>query len=181
MKKILVFLLVPIFLFGGLAAGFMLKPAPDITETESEDRADEDAIVEKEINDLTAEGEPPAEPPKEDKTLVGEPPAVDYVKLEKQFVVPLVEQDRVESLMIITMALETDQGATELVFAHEPKLRDQFLQVLFTHAQSGGFDGSFTDLRSMDDLRLALNQSARSVLGDVIRSVLLTNMIRQDF
>ncbi|MEM7546946.1 MAG: flagellar basal body-associated FliL family protein [Pseudomonadota bacterium] len=178
MKKILIFLLVPLFAVGGAGAGFMLKPP---VEMEMEEPSDDDAPAKAvaEMNDLSAQGEP-AQPQMVSPPLASGPPEVDYVKLDKQFVVPLVDENRVGGLMIITMALETEPGATDLVFAHEPKLRDEFLQVLFTHAQSGGFSGSFTDLKSMEDLRLALNATARSVLGDVFRSVLLTNMIRQD-
>ena len=70
---------------------------------------------------------------------------VDYVRLNNQFVVPIVEDERVASLIVMSLALETEQGQTDLVFEREPKLRDEFLTVLFAHARSGGFAGSFTD------------------------------------
>lgn len=105
---------------------------------------------------------------------------VDYVRLNNQFIVPIVEGERVASLIVISLALETDTGATDIVYEREPKLRDAFLDDLFAHARSGGFTGSFTDAHLMTDLRRSLLESARQVLGDSVRSVLLNEIVRQD-
>lgn len=134
---------------------------------------------------------PPAEPPAEgdshaEAMPVAPEPAyavsgtTEYVKLDRQFVVPVVNDQKVEALMVISMAVEIDADGVDNVFEQEPKLRDEFLRVLFMHAQSGGFSGVFTEPRVMDDLRAALAATARSVLGPHARSVLLTNVIRQD-
>lgn len=104
----------------------------------------------------------------------------DYVKLNKQFVVPIVDGDRVGSLIVISMALEADQGVSDQIFAFEPKLRDEFLSVLFKHAQSGGFSGVFTADQPMHDLRASLLYAAQRVLGRSVRAVLVTDIVRQD-
>ena len=62
----------------------------------------------------------------------------------------------------------------------EPKLRDGILQLLFDHANTGGFQGSFTDADNLVILRKGLTEVARSVLGSMVRNVLITDMIRQD-
>ena len=49
----------------------------------------------------------------------------------------------------------------------KPRLRDSFLKVMFRHANSGGFDGSFTSGRKMDDLKSAL--LGRRARGDASR------------
>ena len=59
-------------------------------------------------------------------------------------------------------------------------LRDQFLEVLFAHANMGGFRGSFTDVNNLDVLRRALLDSARAVLGDTVTGVLITDLGRRD-
>ncbi|MEM9370889.1 MAG: flagellar basal body-associated FliL family protein [Pseudomonadota bacterium] len=104
----------------------------------------------------------------------------DFVRLNNQFVVPIVEKERVASLIVVSLALETAPGSTDFVFEREPKLRDEFLTVLFAHARSGGFTGSFTDEHLMGDLRGSLLEAAQGVLGTKIRKVLLNEVVRQD-
>lgn len=168
MKKLLLPLVLALLGLGaGAAAGHFLKPAVE----EEPAAAEEDAATEEKT--LAALSPPPV--PAADPAA-----ATEYVKLDRQFIVPVVEKEKVQSLMVVSMAIETQPGASELVFKHEPKLRDEFLRVMFLHAQSGGFSGTFTDPNVMDDLRAALLASARSILGDAVKSVLLTNIIRQD-
>ncbi len=69
---------------------------------------------------------------------------VEYVKLNNQFVVLVMEGAEIQSLVILSLSVEVAAGQAELVYAREPKLRDTFLRVLFDHANMGGFDGPFT-------------------------------------
>ena len=59
-------------------------------------------------------------------------------------------------------------------------LRDMFLQVMFNHANSGGFDGAFTSGEKMNDLRGSLFQAAVKVLGPIATDVLVIDIVRQD-
>lgn len=104
----------------------------------------------------------------------------EYVKLNNQFVIPVVEDGSVAALVVLSLSLEVVMGRTEKVFATEPKLRDVFLQVLFDHANSGGFKGSFTDASNLVVLRQALKEVAMQVLGDTVKDVLIVDMARQD-
>ncbi|RSK40031.1 flagellar basal body-associated FliL family protein [Rhodovulum iodosum] len=106
--------------------------------------------------------------------------ASDYVKLNNQFVVPVLSDGRVASLVVMGVSLEMPPGERETVYAQEPKLRDGFLAVLFDHANSGGFDGAFTETRRVERLRAALLEVARRVLGAHVRGVLIVDMVRQD-
>ena len=109
-------------------------------------------------------------------------PAVppEYVKLNNQFVIPVVEDGTVSALVVLALSLEVTTGSTEAVFATEPKLRDVFLQVLFDHANAGGFKGSFTDASNLVVLRQALKEVAMQVLGDSVKDVLIVDIARQD-
>lgn len=169
--KILIILLAPLGLIGGLAAGHFAAPAPIEAEPVAETTETEEAPGE---HDLTKAAPPPR---KHAKKPEGES---DYAKLDKHFVVPIVENESVSSLVVVTMAIEVDKGATDAVYLHEPKLRDEFLSVLFNHGRSGAFQGSFTDERQLDDLRASLNEAATYVIGDVARQVLLTSIVKQD-
>lgn len=104
----------------------------------------------------------------------------EFVKLNNQFVVPVVQADRVAALVVMSLSLETESGTRERVFEREPKLRDMFLRVLFDHANMGGFDGAFTRPGTLDVLRQSLTDVARKELGESIESVLITDIARQD-
>lgn len=122
-----------------------------------------------------------AAPPEERPAAEVRPNAPrDYVRLNNQFVVPVVEGGRVAALVILSISLEALPGNTETIFSREPKLRDQMLQVLFDHANSGGFRGNFTDGSNMVALRVALREAAVRVLGTLVTDVLIVDIVRQD-
>jgi flagellar protein FliL len=106
--------------------------------------------------------------------------APDYVKLPNQFIVPVMVKGKVSAMVILSLSLEVTNGATEEVYKVEPKLRDQFLQVMFDHANSGGFSGSYTDGANLLLLRKALLESAKGVLREKISDVLIIDIVRQD-
>lgn len=139
----------------GAAAGLALRPAPE----------------------PPAAGDPQAESaaPAPDPSVTPE-----YVRLSNQFVVPVVEAGRVASLVILSLNIEVTPGSTAEVFAREPRLRDALLQVLFDHANAGGFRGSFTDGANLVLLRRALREAAQRVLGDTVQDVLIIDIVRQD-
>lgn len=191
MKKIILpVLLALIGLIGGGAAGFFLRPPPEEAPAEAaagaegekapaeggkEAPAGEHAAPEKAAGEhgAKAEGEHAAE---------GEEGAAttEYVKLNNQFVIPVIKGGAVASLVVLSLSLEVTVGSTEKVYAVEPKLRDVLLQILFDHANAGGFEGSFTENANMSDLRRALTEASRSVLGDLVLGVLISDIARQD-
>lgn len=157
--KILAILLVPLGLIAGLASGHFLAPEPELVEEEEK---------------IEGEKEARKKPPKLDLSKA------DYAKLDKHFIIPVIEDGVVTALVVITMAIEVNKESRDLVFEHEPKLRAEFLNVFFNHAQSGGFSGVFIHTQAMNDLRGSLNAAAWSVLGDAAHQVLITSLTRQD-
>lgn len=109
-----------------------------------------------------------------------EPANSDFVRLNNQFVVPVVKDSQVASLVVMSLTLEVVLGEKEAVFQREPKLRDALLQEMFDHANVGGFDGAFTSAPQMNSLRTALLERARSVVGNVVKDVLVIDVVRQD-
>jgi len=105
---------------------------------------------------------------------------VEFVKLNNQFVVPIVENGRITALVVMSLSLETAPGMKEEVLNLEPKLRDAFLQVMFDHANMGGFSGAFTEAEPLRILRNALRDAARKELGDRVSNVLIVDIARQD-
>jgi hypothetical protein len=156
-RKLLPVILALVGLGGGVGAGLFLRPPPS-----PEDLAAADHKAE------TAEGETVEE---------GGP---EYVKMNNQFVVPVVDRGRVAAMVVLSLSLEVDAGSSEAVYQREPKLRDVFLQVLFDHANVGGFSGSFTDGSNLITLRTSLKEAAGTILGPAVRDVLITDIARQD-
>lgn len=165
MKLLLPLILTLVGVGGGIGAGLALKPEP--------------------VEDPLAAGHPcgdPAEAEGEDSA-----PAVaevteerEYAKLNNQFVIPVVEDGIVAALVVMSLNLEVTVGSRTAIFAAEPKLRDAFLQVMFDHANIGGFSGNFTSGTNMRALRNELRRAAREIAGEQVTDVLIIDIVRQD-
>lgn len=153
-KKLFPLILALVGLGIGIGAGIFLRPAPDPAAEAAAAAAH------------SAEADPKSAP--------------EYVKLNNQFVVPVLQDGRVESMVILSLSLEVKPNSSEEVYSKEPKLRDVFLQVLFDHANAGGFRGSFTDGANLILLRRALQEAGVSVLGEILTDVLIVDIARQD-
>ena len=106
--------------------------------------------------------------------------APEYMKLANQFIVPVMVKGKVSAMVILSLSLAVTSGSAAEVYKVEPKLRDEFLQVMFDHANSGGFSGSYTDGANLLLLRKALLESAKGVLKDLVSDVLIVDIVRQD-
>ena len=168
MGKILPILIVLIGLGAGAGAGIFLRPAA-MMQTEG---CQDDGHGSCDAENAAGAGRDEATEP--------DPNKVYYVKLSKQFVVPVVKDSKVSSMVVMSLSIETTPTVGDIVFAREPKLRDALLAVMFLHANSGGFDGQFTSSEAMNDLRGSLLEAARDVIGDDVYSVLVTDILRQD-
>ncbi|MEM6309052.1 MAG: flagellar basal body-associated FliL family protein [Pseudomonadota bacterium] len=156
----LVFLLIGVG--AGVGAGVFLRPEPEEPMIAKEDES-EKVTIEADM----AQSEP--ELPRE------------YVKMNNQFVVPVVNADSVQALVVLSLSLEVPAGQKDAIYSREPKLRDSFLQVMFDHANLGGFDGEFTNANNLDVLRNALREVAQKDMGDQISDVLIVEIARQDY
>ncbi len=172
MKKLMPLLIGLLGLGTGVGAGLALKPAPQAAEA---------AVA----CPAPAEGETEAAPcPEETPAAAAEKkPAGEqaYVALEKPFVVPVFEGEKAVALVVVSLSIETDAEAAHQIEAAEPRLRDSFLKVMFRHANSGGFDGSFTTGQKIEDLKSALLVAAREVMpAAAVEAVLITEIARQE-
>ncbi len=148
---------------GGFGAGMFLKPPP--AEPAEEAAAEDAAAEETEAAPFT--------PPEPEQTA-------EFAELGNQFVVPVVQNGAVRALVLVSVTLEVTEGGSETVHSLEPRLRDAFLQVLFDHANAGGFDDRFTQNDRMSLLRQALREAAHRLLGPILRDVLIVDMVRQE-
>jgi flagellar basal body-associated protein FliL len=171
MKKLLPVILAVFGLGVGGGAGYFLRPKVDpAAMDQAANSSDHGAGTTSHTSEPNGEATPG-----HDETA-----PKDYVKLNNQFIVPLVDENRVSGMIIMALSIEVSAGNTELVFAREPKLRDAFLQILFDHANNGGFRGVFTDGSNTTFLRKAMLEAAQKTLGDIVSDVLISDLARQD-
>jgi flagellar FliL protein len=165
MRLLIPLILALVGLAAGAGAGLVLRPEPAPV---SEPLGEADGAASDAANPFRRSDAPDGPGPRE------------YVKLNNQFIVPLVEQGRVNAMVIMALSVEVAPGQAAQVYAHEPKLRDAVLQVMFEHANAGGFRGSFTESSNMRLLRQSLREAVRGVLGAAASDVLITEIVRQD-
>ena len=160
-RKLLPVVLTIIGTGSGIGAGLLLLPQPGEEATDPE---------------ATGEAREAASATKAEETSGRH----EFVQLNNQFIVPLVEGDRIGAMVVLSLSVEVDRGGAQTVYALEPKLRDGFLQVLFDHANRGGFEGEFTNADSMGVLRRVLLEAAQDRLDQSVHAVLITEIARQD-
>ena len=153
MKKFLPFLLGLVGLLGGAAAGWFLRPLPD-----------------------PANAAAPAVP----QHYAPAPANTVTMRLPNQFIVPVIEQGRVRSMMVMSLALELVEDHGISLDRHEARLRAVFLQTMFDYANLGGFEGVFTSGEALLTLRRTLREAARQEMGPKVHDVLITELLRQE-
>lgn len=184
MKKLLPLIMLILGLGAGVGAGMVLKPKPAeqaaaCTAPETGHGADKATAGAENEAPAAACPEDPFTPEPEDAEA--ESAGAAYVALDKPFVVPVFSGDKTVAMVVISLSVATKSDGAQVLEAIQPRLRDSFLKVMFRHANSGGFDGSFTNGQKMDDLKAALLSSAKEVMGkDAVSEVLITEIARQD-
>lgn len=160
MKKLLPVMLALIGTGIGAGAGVFLAPEPEVVDCETPTCPEAEAMAEDSETDDMGEA--------------------DYLRLQNQFVVPVIRNELVAALVVMSLSLEVEPGQEDTIFSREPKLRDALLRVLFDHAFVGGFDGAFTESSRLVSLRVALLEAAQAVLGDIVTDILITDIVRQE-
>ncbi len=181
-------MILPLILFivgagGGVGAAMFLAPSPAADEAAGHETAPEQAAAAGEAHGETGEAAheeaaPAAAPAADDHGESSGGP--EYARLNNQFIVPVVQGGDVVAMVVLTLSLEVAPGQQETVLAREPRLRDSFLQVLFDHSNTGGFEGMFTAASNMRVLRNSLRAAAQQVLGGIVTDVLIIDIVRQD-
>lgn len=176
-RKLIPVLLALVGLGIGIGAGLFLRPTAAPATTEAPAHGETLAEGEAAAADAGAKEAPKSA---EGAATADAENAPEYVKLSNQFVIPVLEQGQVASMVILALTLEVKHGTSEETYKREPKLRDAFLQVLFDHANSGGFKGAFTDGSNLVLLRKALLEAAQTAVGENVDDVLISDIARQD-
>lgn len=186
MKILIPVVLVLLGVGGGAAVGIVMKKPPEAAEGEEGYG---------ENGDMAAKDGKPSGKPGDDKygdgahddvaavyeLRKGSEKADDsaYFELSRKLIVPVVNEVGDRYFVALELHVEMTSGTEELASTHEPKLRDALLRTVIGFAHTGAFDDTANPKETFEELSLELKRSARRVLGDDVRSVLIGDLIRQ--
>lgn len=160
MKLMFAMLLILAGIAGGAAFGMMMRPT-----SETADASHPGPEPVEEAHDVI--------PADEDK-------AVEYVSLERQIVVPVLDGDKTVAFMVFSLAIDVPASEKQTVYAREPLLRDAFLRDLFELSHTGAFRGGYLDAGVRAEVKRKLLASARHNASREIREVLILNFLRKE-
>ena len=104
---------------------------------------------------------------------------VEYYKFSREFVVPITEGERVDSLVIINLNLEIDKSVSDQVYGMEPKLRDNIMSTLIRLSNEGVALGDLTNPENYETIRSMILANLREVLPTGLENVLILDMAKQ--
>ena len=105
---------------------------------------------------------------------------VTFYKFTREFVVPMIEDDRVKSLVILNLNLEIDTSISQELFSKEPILRDNIMTTLVKLSSGGKTMDSITDVDNYETLRSMILSNLQNEIPEGIHNVLILDMARQD-
>ncbi|MBB4659633.1 hypothetical protein [Parvularcula dongshanensis] len=108
------------------------------------------------------------------------PKQAGYFKFKRPFIVPVVSEEKITSLVMIDLSIEMDAGAAKDYLAREPKVRDGLMRALLGLSNEGYFTGDISNIETYDAVRDRLTEEAKLTLGDTVVSVLILDYARQE-
>lgn len=189
MAKLLPIIIIVVGVLAGAGIGFVMKPAE---ETEHADDASADDHGEAEKDDGHGEKKKDDHGKKADKKKKkkdshggghggkSDDPSAEYLEFRRQFIVPVVRENGVKAMMVLDLSLEMETGTASSAYSYEPKLRAALLETLFALSHTGLFSGEITAPEVTEVMEERLIVTARSVVGDKARHVLILGVVRQD-
>ena len=105
---------------------------------------------------------------------------ITHMKFKRQFVVPIMGNGKIRSLVLLNINLELGKDAPQNAYTLEPKLRDAIMRELLALSHEGAFSDDLTSAATYDKLRGALLDASQSVMKDGVNNVLILDLMRQD-
>lgn len=106
--------------------------------------------------------------------------AASYFKFSREFVVPIMRDGTVQSLVILNINLEVDDDASLNLFSMEPKLRDNIMTTLVALSTDGRTFETMTTVDSYESIRAVVLANLSNVTPKGIRNVLILDAAKQD-
>lgn len=107
--------------------------------------------------------------------------ATTFMKFGRQFVVPIVQNGRPRSMVILDINIEIDTALEQSIYTQEPRLRDALLTRMLMLASAGTLPQVLEDDVKMEAAKAALLETSRSVIGDAAVNVLILDIGIQSY
>lgn len=105
---------------------------------------------------------------------------VVYFKFTREFIVPLMHDRKVESLVILNINLEADSSVSQKLFSMEPKIRDNIMTTLIELSNDGRTFENLTDVENYETLRAMILLNLQKVVPTGLQNVLIVDIAQQD-
>ncbi|MDP1556534.1 MAG: flagellar basal body-associated FliL family protein [Hyphomonas sp.] len=105
---------------------------------------------------------------------------VVYYKFTREFVVPIIRNGRVQSLVILNLNIEADESISQKLFEMEPKLRDNIMTTLITLSNDGKTFESMTTVENYESIRSMVLMNLKTVVSTGINNVLIVDFAKQE-
>jgi len=105
---------------------------------------------------------------------------VMYHRFSREFVVPIMRDNRVRSLVILNLSIEADSSLSSRLFSEEPKVRDNIMTTLIMLSNEGDTLEDFTDIESYETIRSMILKNLDSIFAYGIHNVLIMDIAKQD-
>lgn len=180
MKSIITAVIVGVGAAAGTFGASMLKGSPEAPSGhDMADKADDHA------GDKHDAGHGEAKPkPKKGKDGHGKESKSDgstsFFSFSREFVVPLLTDGQVDSLVIINISLEVSPELSSKLFSMEPKLRDNIMTTLVGLSSDDETFRQLTTVRNYENIRSLVLANLRDEISRDIESVLIMDIARQD-
>lgn len=106
--------------------------------------------------------------------------SITYYKFTREFIIPLMNESEIESLVILNINLEVDSSASPSLFTLEPKLRDNIMTTLIELSNDGTTLDYIGNVESYETVRSMVLKNLREILGEGILNVLIVDMAKQE-
>lgn len=174
MKLIITSIVAIVFVAIGSFAGVMLKPAVEVSATPSSAEAG------KEGGDYAKDEKKGAKKKDDgyDKSAYSSDSA--YYKFSREFVVPIMRDGQVKSLVILHINLETDSATSDELFSEEPRVRDNIMTTLIGLSNDGRTLEDLTNINHYETMRSMILMNLKDAIAPGIRNVLIVDVAKQD-
>lgn len=179
MKQLIPAIIAGVFILAGGAGGFFVKdmlsakPAAASDEHVADEGGDghgKKADSEKKKDDKHGGGHGASDAKSGELT---------YYKFSREFVVPVVSNKRVDSLVILNLNLEVDSAVADKLYAIDPKLRDNIMTTLVSLSNEGEAMVSITDPANYELIRSTVLENLRVLVPEGLENVLILDMAKQ--
>lgn len=103
-----------------------------------------------------------------------------YYKFSREFVVPMIQDDRVKSLVIFNLNLEVEPSVSQELFSKEPVVRDNIMSTLIKLSNDGKTFQSLSNVENYETMRSMVLKNLQTEVAAGIHNVLILDMARQD-